>query len=90
VDLPASGVPVGSSAGAVLQNLTMTGTTGFDFVTAHPAGGAVPEVSNVNAVAAGQTRAALAITRLAPAGRVSFTTFAESQLVVDVFGVFAG
>jgi hypothetical protein len=90
VDLAASGVPSAATAGAVLQNLTMTGTTGFDFVTAHPAGGAVPEVSNVNAVAAGQTRAALAITRLAPAGRVSFTTFAESQLVVDVFGVFSG
>jgi glucose/arabinose dehydrogenase len=77
-----------SSASAVLQNLTMTSTTGFDFVTAFPAGGGVPVVSNVNATAAGQTRAALAVTRVGTGG-VGYFTFGESQLIVDVFGTFS-
>jgi glucose/arabinose dehydrogenase len=92
---PAGGtltVDVGAApgAGAVLQNITMTATTGFDFVSAFPAGGAtVPEVSNVNATAAGQTRAALAITRLGGEA-VDYFTFGESALIVDVFGSFSG
>ncbi len=94
---PAGGVltlPLGGVApfpvGAVLQNLTMTGTTGFDFVTASPSGAAPRQVSNVNAVAPGQTRAALAVTRLGSGGAVDYRTFGESQLIVDVFGVFRG
>ena len=82
------GLPAASSAIAVLQNLTMTATTGFDFVTAYPGGGAVPEVSNVNAVAAGQTRAALAVTKLGAGTTVGYFTFGSSMLVVDAFGYF--
>ena len=65
-------------------------TTGFDFVTAFPPAATVPEVSNVNATAAGQTRAALATTRLAPGGAAGYFTFGGSQLIVDVFGTFSG
>ena len=72
----------------MLQNLTITATTGFDFVTAYPGGGAVPEVSNVNAVAADQTRAALAVTKLGPGATVGYFTFGSSMLVVDAFGYF--
>jgi hypothetical protein len=86
----AAAVPGGSGAGAVLQNLTMTGTTGFDYVSAFPAGGDVPEVSNVNATGADQTRAAAAITRLGAGGGVGYFSFGTSDLIVDVFGVFAG
>jgi hypothetical protein len=82
------GLPAASGAIAVLQNLTMTATTGFDFVTAYPGGGAVPEVSNVNAVAAGQTRAALAVTKLGAGTTVGYFTFGSSMLVVDAFGYF--
>jgi hypothetical protein len=88
VDLDDGGLPAASGAIAVLQNLTITATTGFDFVTAYPGGGAVPEVSNVNAVAADQTRAALAVTKLGQDGTVGYFTFGSSMLVVDAFGYF--
>jgi glucose/arabinose dehydrogenase len=90
LDLDSAGVRAAATAGAVLQNVTMTATSGFDFVTAFPSAPTVPEVSNVNATAAGQTRAALAITRLGSGGAVSYFTFGGSQLVVDVFGTFSG
>jgi hypothetical protein len=48
----------------------------------------VPEVSNVNAVAADQTRAALAVTKLGQGATVGYFTFGSSMLVVDAFGYF--
>jgi glucose/arabinose dehydrogenase len=83
-----TGLPAASGAIAVLQNLTITATTGFDFVTAYPGGGGVPEVSNVNAVGVDQTRAALAVTKLGPGATVGYFTFGTSMLVVDAFGYF--
>jgi glucose/arabinose dehydrogenase len=88
LDLDDGGLPAAGGAIAVLQNLTITATTGFDFVTAYPGGGAVPEVSNVNAVAADQTRAALAVTKLGQGATVGYFTFGSSMLVVDAFGYF--
>ncbi len=82
------GLPAASGAIAVLQNLTITATTGFDFVTAFPGGGTVPEVSNVNAVGVDQTRAALAVTKIGPGATVGYFTFGTSMLVVDAFGYF--
>jgi hypothetical protein len=66
----------------------MTATGGFDFVTAFPGGGVVPEVSNVNAVGADQTRAALAVTKFGAGTTVGYYTFGSSMLVVDAFGYF--
>ena len=88
LDLDGGALPAASGALAVLQNLTMTATSGFDFVTAFPGGGVVPEVSNVNAVGADQTRAALAVTRFGAGTTVSYFTFGSSMLVVDAFGYF--
>ena len=48
----AGGVPVGATA--VIGNTTVTGGTANSFVTVFPAGGSVPNASNVN-FAAGQT-----------------------------------
>ena len=48
-----------------------------------------PGVSNVNYTAAGQTRAALAFTRLTEGGRVRFTSLVRTDLVVDVVGFFS-
>ena len=91
VDLDVDGaLPAAVGAGAVLHNVTMTDTTGFDFVTAFPGGSTVPVVSNVNATAPGQTRAALAVTPLGPGATIGYTTFADSHLVVDVVGFFTG
>lgn len=47
----------------VVYNLTATGTGAPGFMTAFPVGSGRPEASNVNFEAAGQTRAALAITK---------------------------
>jgi hypothetical protein len=79
---------VPAAASAVLQNLTLAPSSDQGFLTAFPAGGAVPTVSNLNATGPGQVRAALAITRLA-GGRESFFSQNGTQLVVDVAGYFS-
>jgi hypothetical protein len=84
-----SELPSAAGAAAVLHNITITATTGFDFVTAFPGAGALPVVSNVNAVAPDQTRAALAVTKLGAGATVGFYTFGSSMLVVDTFGYFS-
>jgi hypothetical protein len=86
VALPA-GVPTDATALAV--NLTLTETTGFDFVTAYAAGSAAPRTSVLNADGTGQTRAAGAIVAVSPGGITLATAFA-SHLVVDVVGYFTG
>ncbi len=89
----AGAVPGAGGAAAVLQNLTITETTGFDFATAVPGGGPggeEPEVSNVNATAPGQTRAALAVTPYGPDATITYSLFGDSSLVVDVVGTFSG
>jgi hypothetical protein len=78
-----------TDAGAVLQNLTITSTSGFDFAAAYPAGTAAPEVSNVNATAAGQTRAALAVTPYGTDASITYSQFGDAALIVDVFGIFS-
>ncbi len=83
-----NGVPAMAGAKGVLQNVTMTATNGFDYVTAYPGTGSPPDSSNVNATAAGQTRAAFAFTPVGSQNGVSFFTFGESVLIVDVFGFF--
>ena len=84
--------PLPTSATAVVQNLTVAGSTGWGFVTAAPAG-STSEVSNLNLTDAGQTRAALAITDVpttgANAGKVTYSTYAPTPLVVDVYGYFS-
>ena len=65
VALPAE-VPADALALAV--NLTLTETTGFDFVAASAAGSAPPATSVLNADGAGQTRAAGAIVPVSPGG----------------------
>lgn len=86
-------VPSAGAAGAMLQNLTITGTDGFDYVSAYPAGTARREVSSVNATTGGQTRAALALTPYgtgaAGTGRVTYFQYGASSLIVDVVGIFS-
>ncbi len=77
---------VPDAAAAVVQNLTLAPSTDWGYVTAFP-GGARAEVSNLNSTAGAQTRAALAVTRLA-GGSESFFASRSTQLVVDVFGYF--
>ncbi|MEM9514173.1 MAG: PQQ-dependent sugar dehydrogenase [Actinomycetota bacterium] len=72
---------------AVVHNLTLAPSAAAGFVTAHPSTVVRPEVSNVNATAGGQVRAALAVT---PLGGDSVTFYAHNgtELAVDVFGYF--
>lgn len=79
--------PLPGTATAVVQNLTVPGSTGWGFVTAVP-GGTSSEVSNLNLTGPGQTRAALAITDVPASGQVQYRTFAATPLVVDVYGWF--
>lgn len=81
-------VPGGASASAVVQNVTAVRTGGRGFLTLHP-DATVPEVSTVNATAAGQTRAALAFTTLADDGSFKVTASVDTDVLVDVLGTFS-
>ena len=83
---------VPNTASAAVQNLTFAPSGGWGYVTSFgdpPA----PELSNLNATAPGQTRAALAFTPLAASGAVSYfgaspTHGGDHQFLVDVLGYF--
>ncbi len=75
-------------ATAVVHNLTIPSSRGWGFVTAVPAGAALPPVSNLNVTGPGQTRAALAITDVGPSAALRFETYAATDLIVDIFGYF--
>lgn len=83
-------VPGASGAAAVLQNLTITATAGFDFASAVPGDAeAVADVSNVNATGPDQTRAALAVTPYGPDATITYSLFGDSALIIDVVGTFS-
>jgi hypothetical protein len=75
---------------AVMANLTVADATAPGFLTAWPPTELRPNVSNVNATAAGQNVANLAVVGLSPAGVVSFFSQSGSELVADVAGWFTG
>jgi len=81
-------IPGGASSAAVVQNITVTDTSAAGWVVAHPTAFA-PVVSNVNYTGPGQTRAALAFTRLTGSGQERFTSLVDTELVVDVVGFFS-
>lgn len=81
---------VPDNALGLTQNIIMVNTDGYGFVTAFPAGlGAVPDVSNGNVTAPGQTRSALSMTVLG-SGSSSYFVSIGTDLVVDVTGYFQG
>ena len=84
--LPAN---VPSDALALAVNLTLTATTGFDFVTAFPAGSEAPATSVLNSDATGQTRAAGAIVPVSSSGMTLAVAWG-SHVIVDVVGYFTG
>lgn len=78
-----------TGASAVVQNITVTRTSGPGWVAAHP-GPAVPDISSVNYEQPGQTRAALAFTTVSDDDTTFFTSLVSVDLVVDVVGYFSG
>ena len=85
---PPASVPM--DALALAQNVTLVDTSGPGWVTPYPGGrAAVPLVSAGNASAAGQIRAVTSFTALGgPPATMSFTTYMDTDLVVDVSGYF--
>ena len=77
--VPAVGV------GAVVLNVTVTGTTGAGFVTVWPCGAAMPLASNLNYVG-GETVPNAVITQLGSGGSVCLYTNNATDLVVDING----
>jgi len=93
VTLPVAGqggVP-SSGASAVALNLTVTNPTAGGFLTAYPAGTALPVASNLN-YGAGETVPNRAVLGLSPQGQVSFYngSVGSIDLIVDVNGWFTG
>jgi glucose/arabinose dehydrogenase len=82
-------VPNAGNASAVVQNVTVTATSGPGYVASYPATGTPPVVSTLNYLGANQTRAALAFTALPPSRQVSYQSLVPTDLVVDVFGTFS-
>ncbi|MBR0346647.1 MAG: hypothetical protein IJI03_15460, partial [Rudaea sp.] len=81
--VPASGVK------AVVVNVTTANPTASIFVTAWPTGTALPNASNLNAVA-GQTIPNLVIVAPGTGGKISlFNSAGSTDLIVDVVGYFS-
>jgi streptogramin lyase len=79
-------VPV--DADAVVLNVTVTGGSANSFLTAYPAGGAKPNVSNLN-FAAGQTTPNLITVKVGANGQVAFANEAGSvHVIADIAGYF--
>jgi hypothetical protein len=81
-------VPVGATA--VVLNLTVTEAGRAGFVTAWPAGQAMPLASAINYERPGQTIANLVTVPLGDGGAVSFFSQNDVELVADVQGYFVG
>lgn len=85
-DLNTTQVP--DDALAVANNITLTNTAGFGYVTAYPTGTTQPVVSNGNATGAGQTRAVMSVTSLGSGSSTYFVSM-TTDLVVDISGYFS-
>lgn len=78
-------IPDGSSA--VSAYVSATNTTADGFLTAYDCAGTRPDTSNVNYLA-GQTRGAVALTPISPAGELCVYTSAGADVLIDVQGAF--
>ncbi|MDQ2650506.1 MAG: hypothetical protein M3Z03_13270 [Actinomycetota bacterium] len=81
------GVPSGASA--VVLNVTATETSSDSFLTVWPAGGALPNASNLN-WRAGQALANLVTVPVSAGGAISIANqLGQAHVIVDVQGYFA-
>jgi hypothetical protein len=84
IDLSAAGVPAG--AVAVVANVTATNASASTYITAWPAGQAMPTASNLNVVP-GQSVPNMVTVGLGTGGQVALFNFAgTTELIVDVAG----
>ncbi len=86
VALAAPALASAAGAIAISQNVVITNTEGYGFITTYPTGLAqIPAVSNGNALAANQTRSVLSLTRMG-ATSVSYFTSMRTDVDVDITG----
>jgi adhesin/invasin len=78
---------VPASAGAVVLNVTVTGTVGAGFLTVWPTGNVMPTVSNLN-WAAGDVRPNLVTVQVGTGGQVSLYANSPTDVVVDEEGYY--
>jgi photosystem II stability/assembly factor-like uncharacterized protein len=76
---------VGDAAGSVLLNVTVTGPAAPGYITVFPCDEPLPNASSVNYLA-GSTVANLVISKVALDGTVCLSSFAQTDLIVDVSG----
>jgi hypothetical protein len=81
-------VPAGATA--VALNVTAADPLGDGYVKVYPCGAGNPLVSNVNYRAHQVAAANLAVVKLPADGRVCFSSYAPTDLVVDLAGWFVG
>ncbi len=77
----------GEVALAAAVNLTSTDPARDGYVTAFPCGSSPPPVSNLNHGARGSV-ANLALVKLGPGGELCLTTYASTDVVVDLLGTY--
>jgi hypothetical protein len=84
-------VTTSASVSAVTLNVTAVSPTAGSYITVWPAGSPRPGTSNVNVVAGQAPTPNLVTVGVGPAGEVNLFNFAGTvELVVDLFGTFAG
>jgi hypothetical protein len=83
---PVAGLPDANDASAVVVNFVSTGSVADGFITVYPCGGAVPEVSTLN-FRGGENATNLAIIELGADRLTCVVSSAQTELIVDVFGV---
>jgi LPXTG-site transpeptidase (sortase) family protein len=81
-----AGIP--ANATAVVLNVTATNTTGPGFVTAYPAGQALPLASNLNPERAGQNIPNLVTAPIGTGGQIVVYTLTKADIIVDAFGYY--
>ncbi|HTO00904.1 MAG TPA: hypothetical protein VL068_09545, partial [Microthrixaceae bacterium] len=80
------GIP-SSGVGAVVLNLTITGSAGEGYSTIYPGGEARPATSNLNFIKGG-TRASLVIVKVGESGTAELFNSVRADAIVDVLGWF--
>jgi hypothetical protein len=80
---------VAAGAGAVVLNVTAVDAGASGYLTVFPCGSVLPNASNVN-YSAGQTIPNSVVSKVGVGGKVCVYSYAETDLIVDVNGAFAG
>ena len=78
-----------ADAAAVVTNVTSVDADGIGFVTAYPAGTALPPTSSLNAAHRNATTPNLAITAISARGTAYYSS-RGTDLIVDITGYFTG